>query len=36
VTLIEAVAVIIVIAAVVALGVWFLFFSRGGSGPGTL
>lgn len=33
---IEAVAVMVVIAAVIAMAVWFLFFSHGGLGPGTV
>jgi hypothetical protein len=33
---IEAVAVIVVVAAVIAMAVWFLFFSGGGIGPGTV
>jgi type VI protein secretion system component VasF len=33
---IEAVAVVIVLAAVVAMAGWFLFFSSGGVGPGTV
>ena len=36
VTPIEAVAVAVVIAAVIAMAIWFLFFSSGGIGPGAL
>lgn len=32
----ELIAVLVVIAAFIALVVWFLFFSHGGAGPGTL
>jgi hypothetical protein len=32
----ELVAVAVVIVAVVAMAVWFLFFSGGGIGPGTV
>jgi hypothetical protein len=32
----ELIAVLLVIAAFIALVVWFLFFSQGGAGPGTL
>jgi hypothetical protein len=30
------VAVIAVVAAVIAMAIWFLFFSSGGLGPGTV
>ncbi len=33
---VEAVAVAVVIAAVLAILVWFFFFAHGGSEPGTL
>jgi hypothetical protein len=33
---VEAVAVLAVIAAVIAMAVWFVFFSSGGIGPGTV
>jgi uncharacterized membrane protein len=36
VTPIEGVAVIVVVAAVIAMAVWFIFFSSGGIGPGTV
>jgi hypothetical protein len=36
VTLLELIAVLVVTAAFIALLVWFLFFSHGGAGPGTL
>jgi hypothetical protein len=36
VTPIEAIAVTVVVAAVIAMAVWFLFFSSGGIGPGTV
>jgi type VI protein secretion system component VasF len=36
VTPLEAVAVTVVVAAVLAMAVWFLFFSGGGIGPGTV
>jgi type VI protein secretion system component VasF len=36
VTPVEALAVIVVVAAVIALAVWFIFFSSGGIGPGTV
>ena len=32
----ELAAVLVVIAAVVAMAVWFIFFSSGGIGPGTV
>jgi hypothetical protein len=32
----ELLAVLVVLAAVVAMAVWFLFFSGGGIGPGTV
>lgn len=32
----EAVAVAAVIAAVIAMAIWFIFFSSGGIGPGTV
>ena len=35
-TLLETVAVLVVIAAVLATAVWFIFFSSGGIGPGTV
>jgi hypothetical protein len=33
---VEAIAVMIVVAAVIAMAIWFLFFSSGGLGPGTV
>ena len=36
ITVVEAVAVLAVIAAVIAMAVWFVFFSSGGIGPGTV
>ncbi len=36
VTALDAVAVAVVVAAVVAMAIWFLFFSGGGIGPGTV
>lgn len=36
VTPFEAVAVMVVVAAVIAMAVWFIFFSSGGIGPGTV
>lgn len=36
VTLLETIAVLVVTAAFIALVVWFLFFSHGAAGPGTL
>lgn len=36
VTVPELVAVLVVVAAVVAMAVWFLFFSSGGIGQGTV
>ena len=33
---VEAAAVLVVIAAVIAMAVWFIFFSSGGIGPGTV
>jgi hypothetical protein len=36
VTTVEALAIVVVIAAVVAMAVWFLFFSSGGIGQGTV
>lgn len=36
VVLLEAVAVVVVTAAFIALVIWFLFFSHGAAGPGTL
>lgn len=36
VTGLEAVLVAIVVVAIVAMAVWFLFFSSGGIGPGTV
>jgi hypothetical protein len=33
---VEALAVVVVVAAVIALAVWFIFFSSGGIGPGTV
>jgi hypothetical protein len=32
----ELLAVLVVVAAVAAMAVWFLFFSGGGIGPGTV
>jgi type VI protein secretion system component VasF len=32
----EAVVVLAVVAAVLAMAIWFLFFSSGGIGPGTV
>jgi hypothetical protein len=32
----EALVVVLVVAAVVAMAVWFLFISTGGIGPGTV
>lgn len=32
----EAVAVAVVIAAVIAMAIWFFFFSSGGIGPGSV
>jgi hypothetical protein len=32
----EALAVLVVVAAVIAMAIWFLFFSSGGIGPGTV
>lgn len=32
----EAAAVLVVVAAVIAMAIWFLFFSTGGVGPGTV
>jgi hypothetical protein len=32
----EALIVLVVIAAILAMAVWFLFFSSGGIGPGTV
>jgi hypothetical protein len=32
----EVVLVVVVVAAVVAMGVWFFCFSTGGIGPGTV
>jgi hypothetical protein len=36
ITPIETIAVLTVIAAVVGMTIWFLFFSSGGIGPGTV
>lgn len=36
VTAVEMLAITIVIAAVVAMAIWFIFFSSGGIGPGTV
>lgn len=36
ITPLEATAVLMVIAAVVAMAIWFVFFSSGGIGPGTV
>jgi hypothetical protein len=33
---IEAIAVMVVVAAFLAMAIWFLFFSSGGIGPGTV
>jgi hypothetical protein len=33
---VEVIAVLTVIAAVLAMAIWFLFFSSGGIGPGTV
>jgi hypothetical protein len=33
---VDVVLVLIVVAALLALAVWFLFFSSGGIGPGTV
>jgi hypothetical protein len=32
----EIIAVVAVAAAVIAMAIWFLFFSSGGIGPGTV
>jgi hypothetical protein len=36
VTALELLAVGVVVVAVAAMAVWFLFFSAGGIGPGTI
>ena len=36
VSALEAVLVLTVIAAIVAMGIWFFLVSRGGIGPGTV
>lgn len=36
VTLLEIVIIVMVAAAIVAMAVWFVFFSHGGIGPGTV
>ena len=36
VSALEIVAIVVVVAAVVGLTIWFVFFSGGGIGPGTV
>jgi hypothetical protein len=35
-TLAEMLVVAVVIAAIIAMAIWFVFFSHGGIGPGTV